>query len=263
MGYPLDVTITDPTGLMELPVNFEEDLFRDPRIAMWCTCGAEFITPATQNSVTRAIAIADRTGRGRDLAAPFNQAFLWADTQVAAGLGGATYLRSGDATKGYVMPSVDLPDGWPAGDWSKIFLVNAANPAAARFLQGAAAGGGGSGHQVQLSTDDRIVAAVGATQRIVTRDPAKWNPIIVAWKASTGEVKVSVDGVGFISSGASASVCGNGMPTFGANTGPATGVTGNWRDIGVAFCDLSAPDHQDLHQVIRKYWTAYGLTMPA
>ncbi len=258
MPFIAPVTVADPTDLDVLPTNFENELFGNPAVLSWYTADAEYLTTALQVGVTRATTIRDRTPNAKHLTAAFAASFVWDPVNnVDAAIGGATYLRADDSTKGYVSPI----SPWTTGDHSKVFFYKAATPGAARFMQGAT--GGGGGHQIQLSTLDRIVANVGATAaQIITRNPAIWNMVIKSWDASTGSVGLLCNTRGFTSSAPSASVCGTTSPTWGSNTGIVTGATCNYRDFAALNVDLRKTANQPLLAIILDYFeTFYGINL--
>ena len=238
-----------------LPTNFEIELFANPLVSSWYTADAEYITSSTQSSVTRATTIRDRTPNGKDLTAAFNTSFVWDPvTNVDADIGGVTFLRADDSTKGYVSPI----SPWPTTDHFKVFFFKASTPGAARFLQGATVGGGA--HNIQVSTLDRIIANVGTAQQIITRDPSVWNFAIETFDATAGSVGLLVNTRGFTSTAALAAVCGTTSPTFGSNTGIVTGATCNYRDWGTGTVDLRKPAGASLLATILQYAeTEYGI----
>ncbi len=257
MPLILPMTVTDPTDLPVLPTNFESELFQSPKVTSWYTGDAAYIATTTQSSVTRATTISDRTPNAKHLTAAFAQSFVWnPGTNFDADIGGATFLRADDSTKGYVSPI----SPWPTGDHFKVFLFKATTPGAARFLQGATAGGGA--HNLQLSTLDRIIANVGTAQQILTRDPAKWNLVIETFDATAGSVGLLVNTRGFTSTAGVGAVCGTTSPTFGSNTGIVTGATCNYRDWATGNVDLRKSANAPLLAIILEYFeTMYGLDL--
>lgn len=245
-------TIVDASGLPVLPSNFETELFQHPSVSSWYTADSEYITSATQSTINRATTVLDRSPNANNLTAAFGQSFVWnsglnADTDI----GGATYLRSDDSTKGYVSPI----SPWPTGDHFKVFFFKANTPGANRFLQG-------GNNSVQLSTLDRVIANVGGSQQILTRDPSKWNLVIETWDAASGSVGLLINSRGFTSSASSANVAGTSSPIFGANTGIVTGATCNYRDWGTGTVDLRKSANAALLAVILDYFeTMYGLDL--
>lgn len=257
MPLILPMTVTDPTDLPALPSNFENELFQNPKVTSWYTADAEYIATTTQSAVTRATTISDRTPNAKHLNATFVQSFVWnPGTNFDPEIGGATFLRADDTTKGYVSPI----DPWPTGDHFKVFFFKAATPASARYLQGAT--GGGGAHNLQVSTSDRLIANVNTAQVILTRDPAKWNLVIATFDAATGSLGLLVNTRGFTSTAGIGAVCGTTPPTFGSNTGLVTGATCNYRDWVTGNVDLRKSANAPLLAIILEYFeTMYELAL--
>lgn len=253
MAYELPFVPTDPSNLTRTPKNFEADLFGDELTWGWYTASADYVATTTQVGITRATQWRDRSTNGRHLSAAFASSFVW---NTSGGVSDRPYLRSDNATKGYVMPGTGFPgEAWPTTDHSKIFLIRAVTPGAARYLQGAS--GTGSQHRIQLSTSDRVIANVGAAQRILTRDPSRPTVIIESWDATAQSLALLVNTVGFDAPTVDATVtCGTTMPTIGANTGVATGATADYQEVGFIGAALAKDDQAARLNLVLAYLTS-------
>lgn len=252
MAYQLPFVPSDPTNLARTPKKFEALLFGNPLTWGWYTAAADYVTTATQSSITRATTWRDRGPYARHLSAVFGSSFIW---NTSGGVSDRPYLRSDSSTKGYVLPGTGFTGGlWPTTDHSKIFLIRAVTPSTNRFLQGAS---GTGQHRVYLSALNRVVAEVGATQKILTRDPTKPTLIIESWDAAAQSLALLVNTLSFDSPDIDLTVtCGTTLPTIGANTGLVTGAVADYQEVGFIGAALAKADQATLLNVVLAYLTS-------
>lgn len=249
MAWQLPFVPDDPSNLPRTPKNFEELLFSNPLTWGWYTASADYVTTTTQNSVARATTWRDRGPYARHLSAVFGSSFIW---NTSGGVSDRPYLRSNSSSIGYALPGTGFPDElWPTTDHSKIFLIRAVTPSSNRFLQGAT---GTGQHRVYLSSLDRVIAEVGATQKILTRDPTRPTLIIESWDATARSLGLLVNTLSFDSPDIDLTVtCGTTLPTIGANTGLVTGAVADYQEVGFIGAALAKDDQATLLNVVLAY----------